>query len=264
MTRGPQRVDPGRVSPPASAIPKVVSGLDDVAPGSLARIAALYSTVFDRVVPVSRPEAAEMVKLFENCQRMVCIAYANEMADACVPLGLDPWEVCRAAATKSFGYMACTPGVGVGGHCIPVNPYYLLSTSSFPLLSAASEAMARRPARIAAQTVRKLASRRPAPHGKPRVLVVGMGFKAGQSTLSNSPDPGLATHLCRSGRVEVVVADPLVPQDAVPQMRRLDDAAWNRDTLESFDTIMVVVRQVGLELSLLDDVKGVDVEWWCM
>ncbi|KXJ84899.1 hypothetical protein Micbo1qcDRAFT_128895, partial [Microdochium bolleyi] len=120
----PERVDPGRTEPPAFAIPKIISGLDDVVPGSLASIARLYSAAFDRIVPVSKPEVAEMTKLYENCQRMMCIAYTNEMADACGPHGIDPFEVVEAAASKPFGYMPYTPGPGVGGHCIPVNPYY--------------------------------------------------------------------------------------------------------------------------------------------
>ncbi|PHH92211.1 hypothetical protein CDD83_8411 [Cordyceps sp. RAO-2017] len=109
----------------------------------------MYARAFDRVVPVSSPEVAEMAKLYENCQRMVCIVYANEMADACRARGIDPFEVCAAAATKPFGYMPFRPGLGVGGHCIPVNPYYLLANNDFPLLQAATECMRRRPAAIA-------------------------------------------------------------------------------------------------------------------
>jgi nucleotide sugar dehydrogenase len=118
----PERVDPGRKEPSTTAIPKVISGLDDIAPGSLASIMEIYSSVFRSVVAVSKPEVAEMVKLYENCQRMVCIAYANEMADACISWAIDPYEVCEAADTKPFGYMPMKPGAGVGGHCIPINP----------------------------------------------------------------------------------------------------------------------------------------------
>ncbi|PHH83357.1 hypothetical protein CDD82_1870 [Ophiocordyceps australis] len=260
----PERVDPGRIDPPAHAIPKVVSGLDDVVPGSLNSILALYSQAFDRVVPVSTPEVAEMTKLYENCQRMMCIAYANEMADACQPHGIDPFEVCSAAATKPFGYQDYTPGVGVGGHCIPVNPHYLLSNSAFPLLQAASDAMARRPAALARRAVDKLLRRWPANAVcKPRVLVVGVGFKAGQATLSNSPGLDLIKHLCLSSSVDVGFADPLVSQDHVPQVPRLDDDAWNAETLKSFDMIIVTMRQHGLDFGLLDNLDGVEVEFWC-
>jgi UDP-N-acetyl-D-mannosaminuronate dehydrogenase len=108
--------------PPAHTIPKIISGIDDITPGSLASIHQLYSGVFQDVVQVSKPEVAEMMKLYENCQRMICIAYANEMADACISHGIDPYEVCKAAASKPFGYMPFSPGLGVGGPCIPCNP----------------------------------------------------------------------------------------------------------------------------------------------
>lgn len=111
----PERVDPGRSFPPFEMIPKVISGLNDITKGSVESIKALYSTIFHTVVPVTRPEVAEMTKLYENCQRMINIAYANEMADACSDLGIDPLEVSRTAATKPFGYQAYTPGLGVGG-----------------------------------------------------------------------------------------------------------------------------------------------------
>ncbi|KAH8665306.1 hypothetical protein BGZ61DRAFT_139526 [Ilyonectria robusta] len=242
----PERVDPGRTEPPAYDIPKVVSGLDDVAPGSLDSILRLYSAVFNHVVPVSKPEVAEMTKLYENCQRMMCIAYANEMADACIPHGIDPYEVCGAAASKPFGYMPYMPGPGVGGHCIPINPYYLLSNSKFPLLSAATEAMWRRPADIAARAIETLEN---AGLGKsqPRVLVVGVGFKPGQSTLSNSPGLDIIKSLAVSSKVDVSFADTMVTQEMVPQVSRLDDRDWNADTLEQFDMILIAMRQVGLD-----------------
>ncbi|KAF6791026.1 nucleotide sugar dehydrogenase [Colletotrichum sojae] len=263
----PERVDPGRVEPPCHAIPKIVSGLDDLIPGSLASIMRLYNQVFDRLVPVSRTEVAEMMKLYENCQRMMCIAFANEMADACVPHGIDPYEVAAAASSKPFGYMPYTPSLGVGGHCIPVNPYYLLSNSAFPLLEAAAEKMAARPSEIARRAVESLTS--DAKMGAasalvcPRVLVVGVGFKAGQSVLSNSPGVDLVQALVRSGKVDVMFADPLVKQNAVPAARRLADENWNRETLETFDMIIASFRQHGLDFGVLDELRGVKVEMWC-
>ncbi|KAI5465417.1 hypothetical protein BGZ63DRAFT_411025 [Mariannaea sp. PMI_226] len=260
----PERVDPGRVEPPAHAIPKVVSGLDDVVPGSLDAIIRLYSQSFDNVVPVSRPEVAEMMKLYENCQRMVCIAYANEMADACLGHNIDPYEVCRAASTKPFGYMPFSPGLGVGGHCIPVNPWYLLSNSSFPLLQASSEKMAARPALVAQRAVERLYSE--ARDGcRPRVLVVGIGFKRGQSHLANSPGLELAKSLVLTEKVDVAWADPLVKQEAIPQIARLDDNDWTVESLEQkFDMIIISFRQDGLDFDILDRVQGVHVERWCV
>ncbi|KAF4456017.1 hypothetical protein F53441_1738 [Fusarium austroafricanum] len=254
----PERVDPGRVEPPAQSIPKIVSGLDDIVPGSLDAIMRLYSQSFDHVVPVSKPEVAEMMKLYENCQRMICIAYANEMADACGTHGIDPYEVCRAASSKPFGYQPFSPGLGVGGHCIPVNPWYLLSNSSFPLLRAASEKMHARPSEIAERAVTRLCAESESRSGmRPRVLVVGIGFKRGQSHLANSPGLELAKSLVKTGKVDVAWADPLVSQKAVPQIMRLEEADWAVETLErDFDMIIVAFRQDGLDFGVLDHVQG--------
>ncbi|KAF5724626.1 Vi polysaccharide biosynthesis vipA tviB [Fusarium mundagurra] len=255
-----QRVDPGRTEPPVKSIPKIISGLDDILPGSLDAINRIYSTIFDNVVTVSKPEVAEMMKLYENCQRMVCIAYANEMADACIPHGVDPYEVCSAASTKPFGYMPYAPGVGVGGHCIPVNPHYLLSNSSFPLLEACSSAMSNRPAKLAQRLIKSL----PIMERRSRVLVVGLGFKAGQSQLDNSPGVALVRELAVSGaRIDLTWADALVKQEAVPQVPRLGERDWNKSFLETFDVIVVAMKQHNMDFSLLAKLDGVRVESWC-
>jgi nucleotide sugar dehydrogenase len=255
-----QRVDPGRTEPPVQSIPKIISGLDDIVPGSLDAINRIYSTIFDNVVTVSKPEVAEMMKLYENCQRMVCIAYANEMADACIPHGIDPYEVCSAASTKPFGYMPYAPGVGVGGHCIPVNPYYLLSNSKFPLLKACSSAMSDRPAKLAQRLIKSL----PISERRSRVLVVGLGFKPGQSQLDNSPGVALVQELAISGaQIDLTWADALVKQEAVPQVPRLDGRDWNKSFLETFDVIVVVMKQHEMDFSLLEKLEDVRVESWC-
>ena len=134
----PERVDPGRSSPTLIEIPKVISGLDQE---SLVAIHDVYSKVFSHVVPVSKPEVAEMTKLYENCYRMVNIAYVNEIADACKNHDINPNEVIDAAATKPFGFQPFRPGLGVGGHCIPVNPYYLFVNNELPVLEFASTRM---------------------------------------------------------------------------------------------------------------------------
>ncbi|KAJ6790447.1 hypothetical protein PWT90_03026 [Aphanocladium album] len=259
----PERVDPGRTVPPASSIPKVISGLDDVVAGSTDAIASLYEQAFENVVRVSRPEVAEMMKLYENCQRMVCIAYANEMADACRHHGIDPFEVCRAAATKPFGYMPFSPGIGVGGHCIPVNPFYLLFNSHFPLLQNATENMRARPAVLAQRIIDKLHLRQATDSPLPRILIAGIGFKSGQSHLANSPSLELAKSLVVSGRVRVAWTDPLVAQVAVPQIQRLDDRNWSRAFLrESFDYVVAAMRQTGLDFDVLHQLPVSMVEWW--
>ncbi|KAM0482462.1 hypothetical protein ACHAPX_002980 [Trichoderma viride] len=259
----PERVDPGRTEPPAYSIPKIISGLDDVAPNSLYAINKLYSAAFAKVVTVSKPEVAEMTKLYENCQRMMGIAFANEMANACIPIGIDPYEVSNAAATKPFGYMPYSPGLGVGGHCIPVNPYYLLSNSAFPLLQAASEKMYARPAEIGERIIDELYSKRFGNY-MPRVLVVGMGFKRGQSHLVNSPGLELAKSLAKSDKVTVAFADPLVSQQALPNLLRLGDADWTAEYLDaSFEMIVVAFKQDGLDFDVLGKLTHAQVQMWC-
>ncbi|KAK0391143.1 hypothetical protein NLU13_0645 [Sarocladium strictum] len=262
----PERVDPGRTCPAAHQIPKVVSGLDDVVPGSLAQIVRLYERVFDCVVPVSKPEVAEMTKLYKNCQRMMCIAYANEMANACEAHDIDPYEVCDAAATKPFGYMPYSPGPGVGGHCIPVNPYYLLSNNDFPILQAATEAMWQRPLEHARKCLADMRDANPEtldPSHLSRVLVVGVGFKPGQSTLSNSPGLALIRGLVDAGDMEINFADSMVSQEMVPWVPKLDEQAWTRGGLEEYDMIIVTMRQVGHDFSLLHSLQHPLVKFLC-
>ncbi len=118
----PERVDPGNAKWHTKNTPKVVGG---VTPDCVTVASALYSSCIDTVVPVSSAEAAELVKLLENTFRAVNIGLVNEMAIVCDKLGVDVWEVIDAAATKPFGYMKFTPGPGIGGHCIPLDPHYL-------------------------------------------------------------------------------------------------------------------------------------------
>lgn len=231
-----------------------------------------------------------MTKLYENCQRMMCIAYANEMADACAQLShslsekqamdtktfqapetisIDPLEVSRAAATKPFGYMPYTPSLGVGGHCIPCNPLYLLSNSSFPLLEACTTRMRERPARLGDQLISTLRSKKVTPSPERlRILVVGLGFKRGQSVLSHSPGLALATHLLASYNVHVEYADPLVDSDsaavkAIPRLN-VEGGEWSVANLRSFDGVVVAVDQPGLDLEVLRQVQvlGTHVEWF--
>ncbi|MDB4882098.1 MAG: nucleotide sugar dehydrogenase, partial [Gemmatimonadetes bacterium] len=118
----PERVDPGNEKWHTKNTPKVIGG---VTPHCVDLGASLYGKFIDTMVPVSSPEAAELTKLLENTFRMINIGLANEMAQVCDRLGVDVWEVIDAAATKPFGYMKYTPGPGLGGHCIPLDPHYL-------------------------------------------------------------------------------------------------------------------------------------------
>ena len=118
----PERVDPGRIDHTTKTVPKVVGGINEA---STEAAAALYGTAIDIVHRVSTPEAAELTKLLENIFRSVNIALVNELAQLCDRMGIDIWEVVDAAATKPFGFMRFEPGPGLGGHCIPIDPFYL-------------------------------------------------------------------------------------------------------------------------------------------
>ncbi|KAK8240853.1 UDP-N-acetyl-D-mannosamine 6-dehydrogenase [Phyllosticta capitalensis] len=271
----PERVDPGRVVPTAKAIPKLVSGLT---PKALSLIQAVYGQVFDQVVPVSSPETAEMTKLFENCYRMINIAYVNEMADAARSHGVDPDEMIRAASSKPYGYTPFTPGLGVGGHCIPVNPFYLFANNkNLPVLEKATAQMWARPGSKARRFHRRTSSNSTSSSSAsastsanhhhrhaaapPRILVVGLGFKPGQSVLSCSPGVAFAERLRKLGCSRLAFYDPLVQSDAVAWMEKLADEAWSPRYLEeNFDAVAVCMRQEGVDFGVLDKLQRVTVQ----
>lgn len=196
----PERVDPGRIEPPMDEIPKVVSGLDW---SSLNRCIEVYNKVLNTIIPVSSTECAEMCKLYENCFRMVNIAYVNEISDMCENLNIDVNEMINASSSKPFGFMPFYPGVGVGGHCIPVNPYYLFKNGSLPVLEYATNLMEKRPKKKAFELMDKYKSK--------NILVVGIGFKKGENLLTNSPGYELYRELVKDTNVEVF--DPVVQCD---------------------------------------------------
>lgn len=206
-----------------------------------------------------------MSKLYENCQRTIAIAYANEMADACKELRIDPFEVAHTSATKPFGYLPMYPSLGIGGHCIPVNPTYLMSTCKLPLLQQAHERMMTRPSRIASHLLELILEESYHKHGeahRPRVLVVGIGFKAGQSDMSHSPGLQLLNYLRQSGEVDLMFCDPLVSQGSLPGVPKLENSCWELEVLKTFDAIVVAVKQPPLDYEILKCLSGVRVEVW--
>jgi nucleotide sugar dehydrogenase len=193
----PERVDPGRIEPPMEEIPKVVSGVDEA---SLKECKEIYEKVFNKIVPVSSTECAEMCKLYENCFRMINIAYVNEIADMCEEQGINTKEMINASSTKPFGFMPFYPGIGVGGHCIPVNPYYLMRNGNLPVLEYSTSLMEKRPKKKAMELIEQYDCK--------KVLIIGIGFKKGESLLTNSP--GYECYKELSKFVDVSVYDPVV------------------------------------------------------
>ncbi len=212
----PERIDPGNPDHLHRTTPRIVGGVTAECSDRAARIVGHMT---DSVYLLSSPEAAELTKLYENVFRAVNLALANEFADVCGTLGLDPIEVTIAAGTKPYGFLGSFPGPGVGGHCIPCDPYYLLwqlhqRHRAAPLIEQAMRAIEVRPARVVERAVEVLAQAGRSPAGA-RVLVVGASYKAGVSDLRQSSALPIMAGLARLG-VDVHYYDPLVSDLRLP------------------------------------------------
>ncbi|MFN8111793.1 MAG: nucleotide sugar dehydrogenase [Solirubrobacterales bacterium] len=212
LAYSPERIDPGRSNHTVATTPKVVGGMT---PACLERATALYSEICDEVVPVSSPEAAELSKLLENIFRSVNIALVNELAQLTERLGIDVWEVIDASSTKPFGFMRFEPGPGMGGHCLPVDPFYLaykarqhdFATEFVELAGKINQAQ---PLFCVSRIQRALNDRERAVKGA-NVLILGVAYKAGVADLRESPALKIIDHLRELG-AEVSYHDPHVPE----------------------------------------------------
>ena len=207
----PERVDPGRTDFTTQNTPKVVGG---ITPACLAAAVGLYERAIDTVVPVSSPEVAEMTKVFENTFRAVNIGLANELLIMCDKLGLDAWEVIEAAATKPFGFMKFTPGPGLGGHCIPIDPHYLswkLKSLDYTarFIELASEVNTSMPMYWVQRVQDVLNTAGKAVNGSD-VLVLGAAYKKDISDLRESPSLDLMLLLRQKG-ARLSYHDPHIP-----------------------------------------------------
>ena len=206
----PERVDPGNLKWQTKNTPKVLGG---VTPACLEVAQAFYGRVFDTVVPVSSAEAAELTKVYENTFRMINIALANELAQACDLLGVDVWEVIEAAATKPFGFMKFTPGPGLGGHCIPLDPHYLswkMRTLNYKtrMIELASEVNSEMPVFVTQKVADALNDDGKAVKGS-RVLVLGIAYKRDIDDMRESPALDIIKLLQDRG-ADVAFHDPYV------------------------------------------------------
>jgi UDP-N-acetyl-D-glucosamine dehydrogenase len=225
----PERLDPGRDEGELATTPKLVAGLTRAC---LERALVLYEHVFERLVPVSTPEAAEFTKLLENIFRAVNIALVNELAVLADRMGVDIWEVVDAAATKPYGFMPFRPGPGMGGHCLPVDPFYLAWRARefgvpTEFIELAGKVNQRMPDHCAARVQRALNDRGLAVRGA-RVLLLGLSYKPGIGDVRESPALRIAEHLRALGG-DVGYHDPHVPDPPGPGLRPLgldDGLAW--------------------------------------
>jgi UDP-N-acetyl-D-glucosamine dehydrogenase len=236
----PEREDPGS-GVATHAIPKIVGGYT---PSCLEAALALYASAFDRVVPVSSTRVAELTKLLENVFRSVNIALVNELKILCHRMDLDVNEVIDAASTKPFGYMPFQPGPGLGGHCIPIDPFYLTwKARQFEFqtrfIELAGEVNTEMPRYVVHRTMEALDARGRTLKGA-RVLVLGIAYKKDVDDMRESPAVRIIELLQERG-AEVVYHDPYVPR--VPRMRqhRLDmvSVPLTDDALETADAVLI-------------------------
>jgi len=207
----PERVDPGREDWTTKNTPKVVGG---ITPACTEVANAWYSQALDKVVPVTSTEVAEMAKLLENTFRMINIGMVNELAIMCDRLGVDVWEVIDAAATKPFGFMKFTPGPGLGGHCIPIDPLYLswkLKSLNYTarFIELASEINTNMP-RFAVGKVQDALNNHQKPLRGSRILVLGAAYKPDIDDLRESPALDVI-HLLQAKGALVDYHDPYIP-----------------------------------------------------
>src|SRR3989454_1462123 len=239
----PEREDPGNPDSKVAAIPKVVGGYT---PACLERAKALYSRAIKTIVPVSSCRVAEATKLLENTFRGVNIALVNELKVVYAAMGIDVWEVIEAARTKPFGFMAFYPGPGLGGHCIPIDPFYLTWKAreygqSTRFIELAGEVNTAMPDYVVGRVAEALNARKRAVNGS-RVLVLGLAYKANVDDDRESPSYRLMDLLKGQG-AEVAFYDPHVPVIRVtrehPHWAGTKSVAWNRETVKSFDVILI-------------------------
>jgi UDP-N-acetyl-D-glucosamine dehydrogenase len=245
----PERIDPGREDWTVKTTPKVVGG---VTPACTERACALYRRAIDTVFSVSSPEAAELTKLLENIFRSVNIALVNELAQLCDRMHVDVWEVVEAAATKPFGFMSFKPGPGLGGHCLPVDPFYLawkareydFHTEFIELAGKINENM---PYFCLEKITRALNSKEKAVNGS-RVHLVGVSYKADVGDLRESPALKLIG-LLRAEGAEVSYHDPHIPE--LPEhglsSQDLDGSLANADC------VAIVTAHSGIDYGRLAD-----------
>jgi len=244
----PERVDPGREDWTMKNVTKVVGGVDE---GSTAAAVALYSSAIDVVHPVSSPEAAELTKLLENIFRSVNIALVNELAQLCDRMNIDVWEVIDAAATKPFGFMPFKPGPGLGGHCIPIDPFYLtwkareygFYTEFIELAGKVNESMPYYCRSVVSQALNH--SRQRSLKGS-RILVLGVAYKPDISDTRESPAVKLISLLQNAG-ADVDYHDPHVPSFTE------NGVVMSSSPLEpgAYDCVVVVTNHSGIDYGRL-------------
>ena len=245
-----ERIDPGNTTWTLVTTPKVVSGIN---PASLAAIRAFYDTIVERTVPVGSPKEAELAKLLENTFRHVNIALVNELAVFAHELDIDIWAAIDAAATKPFGFMRFTPGPGVGGHCLPIDPSYLswrVKRSlgrSFRFVELANDVNDHMPEHVTNRLMMALNRRRRSVNGA-RILLLGLAYKANTGDARQSPAVRVAELLLELG-ADVAAADPHVVEGHISsRVRRVDATA---EELAAADAVVLLTEHDVFDYDLV-------------
>lgn len=262
LAYSPERVDPGNEKYGIRNTPKLVGGIDSQS-AKLAEL--LYRQVAEAVVSVSCPEVAEMTKVFENVFRIVNIALVNELAQLCEKMGISVWEVIDAASTKPFGYMPFYPGPGVGGHCIPLDPYYLANKAReydfhTRFIELAAEINEQMPYHITSRIMESLNARGRSLNGA-RVLVLGVVYKRDVEDLRESPSLKLIQLLQEKG-AKVNYNDPYISKIQLSE-GTLTSVELTEESLSSADCVVIAtdhscydLEQIATRSKLVFDTRG--------
>jgi len=243
LAYSPERIDPGRTDHTVRTTPKVVGGLTDEC---RRRAAELYGLICDEVVEVSSPEVAELTKLLENIFRSVNIAFINELAQLCDRMDIDVWEVVDAAATKPFGFMRFDPGPGMGGHCLPIDPFYLafkarehdFYTEFIELAGKLNQAQPH----FCVQKIERTLNDASKPVRGSRVLLLGVAYKSGVGDLREAPALKIIRRLRELG-ADIAYHDPHVP--ALPEYG-LESVDLDGE-LAGADAVCIVTAHPGID-----------------
>jgi UDP-N-acetyl-D-glucosamine dehydrogenase len=245
----PEREDPGNETVARRNIPKVIGGLE---PKATALASALYGAIFARTVPVSSPAIAEMTKLLENIYRCVNIALVNELKQLCSRMGIDIFEVIDAASTKPFGFQAFYPGPGLGGHCIPIDPFYLSwKAKQFDFrtrfIELAGEVNMAMPYYVIDKTAQALNEQKKCLNGA-RILVLGVAYKRDIDDLRESPSLTIIELLRKAG-TEVLYNDPFFPTVGYGRRYNLNMTCTSLENLGQYDAVLIVTDHTSYDYS---------------
>jgi UDP-N-acetyl-D-glucosamine dehydrogenase len=249
----PERIDPGNQQWQLHNTPKIVSGIDDA---SLQAVDKFFCTIVERTVPTAGVKEAELAKLLENTFRHVNIALVNELAIYAHGLGIDVWSVIDAAATKPFGFMRFTPGPGVGGHCLPIDPSYLswqvrqTLGHSFRFVELANDVNEHMPDYVASRVTEHLNRRRLSVNGS-KILLLGLAYKSNSGDARESPAIAVADRLHSLG-AELVAVDDMIDERHVPEFVQL--VTFAPELLRSADMVVVLTDHDSVDWAAIAEV----------